>query len=332
METEGAFLGALLDNPTDELTWLVLADWLEEQGTLGSARAELHRLRRALLHRPAENERPALERRLQELIGQGVRPSVPVLTNSAGMELALIPAGTFWMGSPEGPGFSDLERPRHEVTMGRPFFLGAHAVTQEQYQKVTGTNPSDFTRDKQRSLKKVDTRSFPVENVSHEDAVRFCERLSNLPPEKAARRAYRLPSEAQWEYACRAGISLSPFHFGDSLSSAQANVNGRAPDDPFGRYLNHPAPVGSYPPNAFGLFDMHGNVWEWVGDWMGPKYYESSPVVDPPGPETGFLRVLRGGSFNGIAALARSALRATNSPNVRHNYNGFRVALPLPRP
>jgi formylglycine-generating enzyme required for sulfatase activity len=159
---------------------------------------------------------------------------------------------------------------------------------------------------------------LPVETVSYRDAAAFCRRLSARPEEKAAGRRYRLPSEAEWEYACRAGVCQTAYHFGSRLSPRDARFNGRGA---------HPLPVGSFRPNLFGLFDMHGNVWEWCADWYDEAYYKRGPTLDPTGPEDGERRVLRGGGWSTPAALCRSALRGHNTLNARHNYNGLRVAV-----
>jgi formylglycine-generating enzyme required for sulfatase activity len=244
------------------------------------------------------------------------------LVNSVGMKFALIPAGTFFMGSPDSEaGRSRDEGPQHEVEITRPFYLGIHQLTQEQYEKVMGTNPSHFTN------KKGGGANHPIEQVSWEEAVEFCRKLSALPAEKVAGRTYRLPTEAEWEYACRGGANSSkPFSFGDSLSSTQVNFDGRNPygGAATGPYRQRTTPVGTYKPNAFGLFDMHGNVWEWCQDWYDENYYNQSPQQDPQGPQYGSYRVLRGGSWNGNGRNCRSALRDWNAPGIRYDI-GFRV-------
>src|SRR5262249_15473190 len=158
----------------------------------------------------------------------GVRPVVPILVNSLGMSLALVPAGTFWMGSPEGePGWHQDESPRHRVEISRAFYMGCCPVTQEQYQRVTGQTPSHFRAgaEGRQLVRGMDRGSSPVERISWFAAVEFCRKLSELPAEKEAGRTYRLPTEAEWEYACRAGTSTL-FHFGDSLTSDRANIDG----------------------------------------------------------------------------------------------------------
>jgi formylglycine-generating enzyme required for sulfatase activity len=249
------------------------------------------------------------------------------------MELVLIRPGVFWMGSPASePGRYLDEGPRHRVRITRPFYLGRCQVTQEQYERHMGQNPSNF-RGGGAGAERVaglDTRRFPVESVSWLEATAFCAALSVLPAERAAGRIYRLPTEAEWEYGCRAGTAHSaPFHFGYSLSSRQANFDG---DRPYGRArrgpnLRRPCPVGSYRPNAWGLHDMHGNVWEWCSDWFDETYYEHSPEDDPPGPEEGESRVLRGGSYYYIGASCRAAIRFGRRPISRSSLDGFRVAL-----
>jgi uncharacterized protein (TIGR02996 family) len=341
--TLDAFLQAMIADPLGApTTWLVLADWLEDQG---DPRAELVRL----MYQPEyDRDMPATDRddRVRELLASGVGPVTPTLVNSIGMRLVLIPAGTFQMGSPiQGQGnlrkdygddwgeWVDQET-LHEVQITRPFLLGACPVTQQEYERVMGKNPSDFSHSGigKNSVQKLDTKHFPVETVPWNDATVFCKALSNLPEEQAFGRTYRLPSEAEWEYACRGGAaSYTPFHLGTSLCSTQANFNG---DYPFGKaakgpYLERPCAVRSYPANAFGLFDMHGNVWEWCLDWYDQNYYQSSPKKDPQGPDNGDRRVLRGGSWFYPAFYCRSGRRYYHAPVDRSNKIGFRVCCVL---
>jgi uncharacterized protein (TIGR02996 family) len=327
LDTEQALLQALHKDPRDAVTWSALADCLEEQGQ--AERAELLRLSR--LPPPAGTDRLAAEGRVRELLAAGVQPCVPTLENSIGMCLALVPPGSFLMGSPQDEaGRGANEGPQHEVQISRPFYLGVFQVTQAQYQKVMGSNPSYFCssgggKDK---VKGLDTRNFPVEQVSWGEAVAFCKKLSKLAEEKREKRLYSLPAEAQWEYACRGGApSASPFHFGASLSSTQGNFDGNYPygGAAKGPYLKRPTVVGSYPPNAFGLFDMHGNVWEWCQDWSAEDYHAQSPSKDPTGPPTGERRVLRGGSWRLNARDCRAACRLWVVPGSRYRGIGFRV-------
>jgi formylglycine-generating enzyme required for sulfatase activity len=252
-------------------------------------------------------------------------------TNSIGMKLVRIPPGKFTMGSPKDEASRQQGELQHEVEITRAFFLGAYEVTQAQYKKVTGTNPSHFSASGagRAAVGGLDTSDFPVETVSWTEAVEFCKKLSALPAEKGARRVYRLPSEAEWEHACRAGArEYAPFHYGKSLSSRQANVDG---DQPYGGAARGPnlrrtCKVGSYKPNAWGLYDMHGNVFEWCADWHDQWYYRSSPKKDPRGPATGSYRRLRGGGWMYATWYCRSACRSWNSADYRHNVFGFRVA------
>jgi formylglycine-generating enzyme required for sulfatase activity len=255
-------------------------------------------------------------------------------TNSIGMKLVLIPPGKFRMGSTpeeiecfkrepdagETLAWVNVEGPQHEVTITKPFFMGIYEVTQGQYEKVMGNNPSYNKESPDR----------PVEQVNLDDAVAFCKRLSGLPEERRAGRTYRLPKEAEWEYACRAGTTTR-FHYGDSLSSRQANFDGRkshwgAEEGP---WLGKTVKVGSYRPNAWGLYDMHGNVGEWCLDWA--RTYTADPVEDPRGlPPVGERRLLRGGNWSNNACYMRTALR-TLYINHRGNNMGFRVVCELPR-
>jgi uncharacterized protein (TIGR02996 family) len=329
MLLEEAFLQAIEEDPGDESSWLALADWLEEQGDV---RAEMVRLQRGLRKAGDGPQRRAGEQRVLELLAAGVRPVSPVVVNSVGISLALVVAGTFFMGSPgDEDGHSNNEGPRHEVEITEAFHLGVTTVTQEQYQRVTGHNPSHYSSTGNRSdeVRRLDTRRFPVDNVSWEDSVEFCRRLSELPQEQAARRSYRLPTEAEWEYACRADICSCPFAFGPSLCSKLANFNGHMPSrgGESGPNLGRTTAVGSYPPNAFGLFDMHGNVWEWCADWFSAGAYRGETRRDPQGPQRGTARVLRGGSCWSHANNCRSANRGVFGPRSSDASTGFRVVM-----
>jgi formylglycine-generating enzyme required for sulfatase activity len=238
---------------------------------------------------------------------------LPKITNSIGMKLVLIPKGTFTMGSPieEKGRFGHEEQ--HEVTISQDYYLGVTEVTQAQYEKMMGKNPSYFQGAKVGNA----NTALPVENVSWDDAVEFCKKLSDLPEEKKAGRVYRLPTEAEWEYACRSG-SKSAYSFGESSKSLgdyawfDENSNGQT------------HPVGQKKPNAWGLYDMLGNVWEWCSDWYGE--YPKGAVSDPTGPIKGSDRVLRGGGWYDGAAYCRPADRVGLVPSLRYSF-GFRLAL-----
>jgi formylglycine-generating enzyme required for sulfatase activity len=227
----------------------------------------------------------------------------PRLTNSIGMEFVLIAAGEFLMGSPDSDEKAEEhERPAHRVTISQPFYLGKYAVTQGQWEAVMGTNPSEITGDRNR----------PVEQVSWEDIQDFIQQLNA----KEGSAVYRLPTEAEWEYACRAG-STTAYSFGDDPSQ-------------LGAYSWHfdnsglmTQPVGQKRPNAWGLYDMLGNVYEWVQDWDGA--YAPDSVTDPQGPASGSARVVRGGSWRNVAMYCRSACRYRDTPCARSFILGFRL-------
>jgi formylglycine-generating enzyme required for sulfatase activity len=213
------------------------------------------------------------------------------------------------------------------VTISRDYYMGAHEVTQAQYKKVMGKNPSYFQGDKvairhpqtNRVVKDVDSSNHPVEAVSWSEAVEFCERLSALPEEKKAGRVYRLPTEAQWEYACRAG-STTAYGCGNDDRSLGDHAWYRQNSN----NLTHA--VGQKKPNAWGLYDMHGNVWEWCSDWYDQNYYTQSPKDNPQGPDMGSLRVFRGGCWYFPAVNCRSAFRNWFIPAGRYGSLGFRVS------
>ena len=281
--------------------------------------------------------------------GESLAQSPKVITNSIGMKLVLIPKGTFTMGAPVSEVGSEDDEQQHQVTIGKDYYLAIHEVTQAQYKKVTGRNPSQFNGHvlaeripakkhpvtgrtiKEARIVPKDTSSFPVDSVTWDDAVYFCERLSNLPEEKKAGRVYRLPTEAEWEYACRAG-SKTPFIFGDSETTLNNCAWYRQNSRENGG-SHRPHPVGTKNPNAWGLFDMHGNTSEWCHDWYDD--YPHGAVSDPKGPSSGSDslgdgRVLRGGSYRREAKDCRSAARDSCSPSYRSQSNGFRVAVRLP--
>ncbi len=233
------------------------------------------------------------------------RPLPKEFTNSIGMKFVLIQPGEFMMGSD----FYDVEKPRHLVRITRPFYLGTFPVTQAEYQAVTGQNPSHF----------ADNPRHPVEEVSWDDAVAYAQKLSQLSAELSRGRTYRLPTEAEWEYACRAG-STGKWCFGDSES--QYGEYGWFA----GNSGNRTHPVGEKKANAWGLHDMHGNVLEWCLDWHDGGYYEVSPTDDPQGPSAGSDRVLRGGCWRGTAERARSTYRVDRTPGDRSIINGIRLA------
>jgi formylglycine-generating enzyme required for sulfatase activity len=238
----------------------------------------------------------------------------PQITNSIGMKLARIPPGKFLMGSPENePGRQANEGPQHEVKITRPFHIGVHEVTQEQYEKLMGKNPSRYRKGEGGGPR------HPVETITWEDAVAFCRKLSERPEEKNAQRHYRLPSEAEWEYACRAG-TRTVFSFGDDSERLDRYAWLRAP------FPQPHHPVGTLQPNAWGLYDMHGNVWEWCADYYGAQYYGESPSLDPRGPDKGSARVIRGGGMGWNADQYRCANRFPDYPPSAAALNvGFRV-------
>ncbi|MBC8875268.1 MAG: formylglycine-generating enzyme family protein [Planctomycetes bacterium] len=243
----------------------------------------------------------------------GKRLGLPVeITNSIGMKLKLIPAGEFMMGTRDY-----LESHfglRHKVRITKPFYIGVYEVTQAEYEKVMGKNPSVHSKGGRYAnrVPEKDTSRHPVENVLWDEAAEFCKRLSAKEG-----KAYRLPTEAEWEYACRAGTTTRWICGND-----QANVGEYAWHRGNAGMKTHP--VGEKKPNAYGLHDMHGNVSEWCADWRGP--YASEEVSDPSGPETGSNRVHRGGAWCFGDLVCRSSLRSWLEPTYRFSSIGFRVA------
>jgi uncharacterized protein (TIGR02996 family) len=328
VRTRDVLFIALRENPADDTARLALADHLEEQGE--TEQAELLRLIAGLRMEPESSQSDGRERRLRELLLAGVRPCVVETVNSIRMRFALIPPGSFLMGSPDDEqGRYDDEEPLHRVTLTRPFWMGVHTLTQGQYRAVMDANPSAFQPGGEEGglVAHLDHSALPVDSVSWEEARAFCRALSSLPEERLAGRRYRLPSEAEWEYACRA-CTTTPFHVGDQLSTSEANFDGSDEEDELGsgsEQRRHTTPVGSFPPNAWGLYDMHGNVWEWCSDWFDEDYYHRSPSHDPGGPEEeSEYHVLRGGSWFSRASVCRCACR---NPVASPSATGFRVVL-----
>jgi serine/threonine protein kinase len=238
------------------------------------------------------------------------------IVNSFGMTFPLIPAGEFQMGSPEtDPDASPHEQPQHRVRITKPFYMAAYEVTQDDYRRVIPESHNRKTRAPQLGGR------YPVEEITWEEATAFCRRLSEISEEKAAGRSYRLPTEAEWEFACRAGTTTRYFT-GNKMTPAQAN---------YGDSVRHSSPVGSYKSNAFGLFDMVGNVEEWCSDFYSTDYYDQSPNENPGGPATGRSHVLRGGHWlakNEPPFFCRSAYRGMRE-NPTPFYIGVRVVLVL---
>jgi len=224
----------------------------------------------------------------KEDLGKGVK-----------LEMVLIPSGKFVMGSPKDEKDRSVDEEQHEVTISKPFYMGKYEITQEQWEGVMGNNPS---RDIGANL--------PVTNISWNECQEFIKKLN-----AKTKGGYRLPTEAEWEYAGRAGTTTA-YSFGDSITPKDANYDESK--------IGEPVAVGSYMANPFGLYDMHGNVWEWCEDWYGD--YPKGAVIDSKGPDSGERRVLRGGSFFVNARVARSASRSNFMSGDRGFNVGFRLA------
>jgi uncharacterized protein (TIGR02996 family) len=309
MTTLDAFLASIVREPDPSDTWLVLADWLEDQG---DPRSELVRL----LCQP-DYQRGLPQEQREERLRELLDCVPPVFENTLNAHFAWVPPGTFWMGGGGG------EPGEKAVQIEQGFGLGVFPVTQEQWQTVMGNNPSYFSRDGQgkddvKDIPDADLWQLPVERVSWDDAQEFIEKLNEK--ERVRGYLYRLPLEAEWEYSCRGGATSEEecsYHFyfdkpTNDLCSRQANFDGSSP---FGKaekgpYLGRPTRVGSYAPNKLGLYDMHGNVWEWCQD-----LYE----------EAGSGRVSRGGGWGIGGTGCRASGRLRDAPSSRRNL-GFRLA------
>ncbi|MBD2496358.1 formylglycine-generating enzyme family protein [Nostoc sp. FACHB-280] len=248
------------------------------------------------------------------------------LDQNVNIEMVAIPGGKFLMGSPkdEAGRDDDAESPQHEVKVS-PFFMGKYPVTQDQWRAVAALE--QVNRPLQPNPSNFKGNNLPVEQVSWDDAVEFCNRLS-----KYTNRHYRLPSEAEWEYACRAGTT-TPFCFGEALSSDLANYDGKTifAEEPEGKYVGKTTPVGHYVANAFGLYDMHGNVREWCYDYWHDSYKgaptDGSSWVNNITENDNKYRLVRGGSWSDFALNCRSAFRSRMEPDFKSLAFGFRVVV-----
>ncbi len=257
---------------------------------------------------------------LQEIAATGLNLPTKIsvmLSENINLDMMFIPAGTFFMGSPNNERLrrSD-ESPLHKVEITKNFYLGKFEVSQLQYGILMGMRKTKFTGG-----------GMPMENVNWFHVNGFIGSLTNKFGLK-----FRLPSEAEWEYACRAG-TRTPFYTGQSITPEQANYDYRKSynNSPLGMYLKMTSPVGKYPSNAFGLHDMHGNVWEWCNDFYDSDYYKKSPETDPKGPVKGKGRVVRGGAWNTDPDKLRSAVRENKGHGADKKYLGFRVLLEIPK-
>jgi len=309
--TEADFLLAIQAEPYDRSVWLIFSDWLEEHGRLAEAR--LVRLRQHLIEQDQPTpQRDQQQRQLCKLLRAGVR--VPAATTClqlaprVSLVLSLISPGVFLMGSlSHEPDRYENEGPRHRVRMTRPYYLGIYPVTQAQWQSVMGT-----------TLFRFRGADRPAEGINAYDAEIFCQRLS----ERFGRRI-RLPTEAEWEYACRGGTQTT-FYTGNSERSLRRAGWCSRTTPGSARFTRR---VGSLLPNAWGLYDMHGNVREWCAD--DQRDYTEQEQTDPRGPESNMYRIVRGGSWYYTAEDARSASRYQRPMDYRLEYYGFRVAMPV---
>ena len=269
--------------------------------------------------------------------------------NTVGMKFSLIPPGEFTMGSPESEkGWSEdhkLNEPAHQVRITQAFFIGVYPVTVKQFRQFADAEnyrteaendpkggwgiDGKMFQDPKFTWKRNLSDDEPVSTVTWNDATAFCKWLS-----EKEHKGYRLPTEAEWEYACRAGTT-TPFNFGDSLDGDKANCNGKLAYDPEkgnhnsedGTYRARLMNVGSFKPNAFGLFDMHGNILQWCSDWYEHDPRRNEVAINPVGATTGERRVLRGGSWHAGATMCRSANRGGGEPHDANFDVGFRVVM-----
>jgi formylglycine-generating enzyme required for sulfatase activity len=227
------------------------------------------------------------------------------IVSSIGLKFRLVPSGTFMMGAgPDFQGESLYEKPAREVTISKPFYISATEVTQSQFTAVMGFNPSRFKGN-----------DHPVDSVSYEDALAFVEKLNR----KENVDSYKLPTEAEWEYAARAG-SQDNYCFGNDAEKLKEYAWY---DETVQKGSTHP--VATKKPNAWGIYDMHGNLFEWTEDWFGEDYYKVGPKKDPKGPTTGTLRSLRGGSWGNDYWFCQVAARNMEAPTTKSMITGLRI-------
>ena len=260
-----------------------------------------------------EAQKEAVQEEAPKEASFAIKPGENFTVPDLNLSMIWVKPGTFMMGNPLSEAERDEDEIQHQVTLTKGFYLGKYEVTQAQWERVMGNNPSRF--------KGADR---PVENVSWSDAVEFCKKLTEM--EKKAGRLpngwkYVLPTEAQWEYACRAGTTTA-YSWGNDINSTRANYNWDG-GGTSGNDFKQTRDVGQYAANPWGFFDMHGNVWEWVSDWRAT--YLIGAQTDPEGPASGSLRVNRGGSWNGVGSHLRSAERGSITPGFRISFIGFRV-------
>jgi uncharacterized protein (TIGR02996 family) len=324
---EQDFLDAILADPQDPTPRLVYADWMDDRG---DPRGELVRIQEEL-RQVAVPGRDRLETRMRELLKAGAQPLAITKTNSLRMTFVLIFPGEFLMGSPKSePGRHPLEH-QHPVRISEPFWMSIYQFTERDFFWLHDDNSEALSVE-------LDRRRRPEPQLlSWYDSIVLCNRLSEMEKLPAnyrlekiqradpahwrpntSRRSiqsvdvewlhtpgYRLPTEAEWEYACRAGTT-SATPFGEALSKTDANFQGGK--------RRKGRKVGKHPPNAFGLYDMIGNAWEWCWDWLDDGYYRESPRTDPAGPEQGRYRVARGGGHQSNLPSCRSTFRNRLTP------------------
>jgi uncharacterized protein (TIGR02996 family) len=331
MSTEEDMLAGIVAHPGELERWLILADWLEDRG---DPRAELTRLRFLLHTEPDHPDRTHRLARQQELLEQGLAAVVPTWTNALGIPFALLLPGSFWMGSPESQPERDADEQLHRVMLTHAFYLGVHPVTVGEFARFVAATGYQTEAEKSggahgyvggrwqqdpsitwRTPGFAQTDRHPIVCVSWNDAQEMVAWLNQV--EVSGELVYSLPTEARWEYACRAGTTTA-YWWGNEAS----NMGEYAWFNEYSGDQTHP--VESKKPNAWGLHDMHGNVWEWCLDWYGD--YPSGDVTDPLGASGVSARIVRGGSSCFPSSECRAAYRRTFTPEERYYYLGFRLA------
>lgn len=234
-----------------------------------------------------------------------------------------IKSGEFIMGATD---FRRDTLPPHQVKITRDFWMLETLVTQSQWFVLEGNSMASMLAESEFETFNGIGNDYPIYLITWYEAVEFCDKLTNILKEYGY--IAKLPTEAEWEYACRGGLYL-PYSFGDLLDGTQANCNGKFPygQSKLGRWREQATLVKQFSPNSNGLYDMHGNMWEWCQDWYSEHYYSESPLCDPLGPEIGDKRVVRGGSWRSHAECCRSAFRDSDYPDYRGRTSGFRICL-----